>query len=483
MTATPYMGAPQPTGLLGAASGFGYPLTSGLLGAISNAGGVGPFTQSVSGTPNWTQVALQMAGNPHAGPYATNLGTVPAGTGVPTGSAPSTASQVAGGLLGALGKVPSSTVNGAINQILYGNIGSQAAADGAAADSAVSSQLGNVANDGTAANVAASNDAALSALNSSEAGVPGAAFNGSSAGLASLIGAGDYTDAADAAIGSQLSNVADDGTAASVEASNDAALAANDGGAAGAGAGASGGSGAGGASGTLGDVGTALGALGGAYSLYNEINNYQSGNTASDAESGAETGAAIGSIIPGIGTVIGGLIGGAAGALSSAFGGGEMDPESTTWNNVAGAYNQNPNILSGANPGQLYQNLAGVMDAHNNSPGHSQPIEQVFGREGEGNLMDQLTGYLNQQYQAGKIPTGDSITNQWSQIVAPWLASKNASIANQNTSSGQPEGPALTSDLQGLLQAWEQGLFNSSTPMGISGQTIQGLPAYLGYKA
>lgn len=224
-------------------------------------------------------------------------------------------------------------------------------------------------------------------------------------------------------------------------------------------------------------AGKALGGLGSAYSLYNEIKNYQSGNTGSDAMSGAETGASIGTmVLPGIGTLIGGALGAVGGAIASAFGGGEEDPETATWNKVA----QNPSAISSQTPSQLYQNLAGVMDAKDNSAGHSQPIEQAFGREGEGNLMDQLTGYLNQQYQGGNIKPGESIADQWSQTVAPWLASKNASIANQNTASGTPEGPALTSDLQGLIGDWESGQFTGSTPMGINGQTIGGLANYLG---
>lgn len=377
----------------------------------------------------------------------------------PAPSQPSTMSSILQGLSKARGPISK------IAQSLMGTPISAADAatwaSGAPANSAVSQALGgtgNVANDGTAASVQAANDAALA--------------NAAGGGISSLANFASGAPA-DAAVASQLGNVANDGTAAAVQASNDAALNATDGGAAGAAAG----QGAGLAS----DVGTALGALGAGYSLYNTVNNWQSGNTGSDALNGAETGASIGTmIVPGIGTVIGGLLGGAVGAASSAFGGGEHDPETTTWNKVAQAAQSNPSLFAGMSPSQLYQNLAGVMDAKNNSAGHSQPIEQVFGREGEGNLMDQLTGYLNQQYQAGGIKPGESIANQWSQTIAPWLASKNASIANQNTSSGTPEAPALTQDLQGLVSDWENGAFGAQTPMGISGQTIGGLANYAG---
>ncbi|MDE1919031.1 MAG: hypothetical protein KGH96_23570, partial [Sphingomonadales bacterium] len=219
-----------------------------------------------------------------------------------------------------------------------------------------------------------------------------------------------------------------------------------------------------------------------AYSAYNMIKNWQSGNTGSDALNGAETGAGVGSmIVPGIGTVIGGLIGGAAGALSSAFGGGERDPETTNWNSLAGAYNNNPGVMSSLNPSQLYQGLAGVMDAKNNSPGHSEPIEQVYGREGEQNLMDAMTNYANQQYQAGNIKPSESVAEQWTNTIYPWLQSQGASInPNQRTSSGSPEGSALISDLQGLLGDWESGAINPQSQLGINGQPISGLMNFAG---
>lgn len=215
--------------------------------------------------------------------------------------------------------------------------------------------------------------------------------------------------------------------------------------------------------------------------LYNEIEGYQSGNTGSDALSGAETGAAIGSVVPGIGTVIGGLVGGAAGALSSAFGAGEEDPENANWNQYASAYDKNPNVQNYITPAQAYQNLAGVMDAKDNSAGHSEPIEQVFGRMGEQNLMDQMTNYVNQQYNSGAIKPGESISDQWNQTVDPWLQSKGATInPNQNTVTGAPEGSALIGDLQGLLGDWESGELTPQSQVGSGGQTISGLSAFSG---
>lgn len=155
-------------GLLGAAQAYPFPMTSGLLNAISSAGGVGPFTSravgpgaynaavaaqqaAMSAPPqNYSQLALQLAGDPHAGPYAGNLGTVGAGTPTATAgstSGGSTASQIAGGLLGAIEKNPS-----ALQGLLGGNslsaLGSQAAADTA-------SELGSAAAPALAADTSA----------------------------------------------------------------------------------------------------------------------------------------------------------------------------------------------------------------------------------------------------------------------------------------------------------------------------------------
>ena len=99
-------GAPSP-GLIGggAAQTYGYPMTQGLIGAMS---------APQSGSPNWTQVALQLAGNPHAGPYAASDGALPGGfsapsgaSGVPGASGGSSGGSQAIGLLGALAKNPS----------------------------------------------------------------------------------------------------------------------------------------------------------------------------------------------------------------------------------------------------------------------------------------------------------------------------------------------------------------------------------------
>lgn len=240
------------------------------------------------------------------------------------------------------------------------------------------------------------------------------------------------------------------------------------------------------ASGLAGDAGTALGALGSGYSLYNEIKNYQSGATGSDALNGAETGAGIGTMIaPGIGTAIGGLLGGAAGALSSAFGGGRPDPETTAWNSIAKSASSNPSILSSESPANLYQNLAGIMDAKNNSPGHSTALEQVFGRMGEQNLMDQMTGQVNQAIAANPSLSGDSASQLYSSVVEPWLQSKNAYVAPSAivSSNGATAGNSINTMLTSLLGDWMSGAITPSSKLGIAGQTIAGLPTFSGSAA
>lgn len=227
-------------------------------------------------------------------------------------------------------------------------------------------------------------------------------------------------------------------------------------------------------------LGPALGAAGAAYGAYNLATNWQSGNTGTDTLDAAETGAGIGSmILPGIGTVVGGLIGGAVGAISSAFGGGRTDPETLNWNKVAGKLAANPSSASTLTAPQAYQLLAGVMDAKDNSPGHSEPIEQVFGRMGEGKLMVQMTNQINSAIKANPSLKNASASQLYSQVVAPWLSSKRASInPDQKTSSGAPEGKALPLVLTQLINLWKSGQLTSQSKVGVSGQTISGLQSF-----
>lgn len=101
-------------GLLNTASNYGFPLTQGLLSSFGPGGTALP---PQTGFPDYSQIALQMAGNPHAGPYAPV--PVPSGTGIsgPGSSGGSTASSI-GGLLSAVATNPS------LAKSLTGNISS-----------------------------------------------------------------------------------------------------------------------------------------------------------------------------------------------------------------------------------------------------------------------------------------------------------------------------------------------------------------------
>lgn len=223
--------------------------------------------------------------------------------------------------------------------------------------------------------------------------------------------------------------------------------------------------------------------------LYNFAQNWQSGNTGSDAMQGAETGAAIGSVIPGIGTVIGGLVGGAAGALSSAFGGGRHDPESDMLHGLTGQYgqlyNQNPgeaqSALSALSPSQSYQLLAGAMDAKNHSGNSEQPIEATFGRMGEQNLLTQMAGQINQAYNAGQITPGESAADVYSGVVSPWLSKETGGQGLTGGAGG--EAGILGGALENLTGDYMSGALTNNSQIGIAGQTDPDLQPYLGLNA
>jgi hypothetical protein len=244
-----------------------------------------------------------------------------------------------------------------------------------------------------------------------------------------------------------------------------------------------------GLSGALGVGGAALGA-------YNLAENWQSGATGPDALMGAEEGASIGSaVMPGIGTAVGGVLGGAVGAISSAFGGGKPDPETLMGQNYTAQYNslnpqQQGQLASQMSPAQNFQFLAGIFDAKNNSPGHSTPLEQIFGQRGEGNFVLQMTGQINSAIKSGKLSPNASAEQIYSQVVTPWLSSYQGNYGGGNTSAaiqanwtnsqGQPFGNALASSIVNLIGQWQSGALTAQTPIGISGQQLTGLEAYAG---
>jgi hypothetical protein len=192
-----------------------------------------------------------------------------------------------------------------------------------------------------------------------------------------------------------------------------------------------------------GTLGTAAGALAVPLDVYNEVNNWKSGATTSDAMGGAETGAAVGSFFGPIGTGVGALIGGAAGALSS-LAGPTQDPETKDVQNVINATSSNGNnpavAASAQNP---YLELAGLMDDKSSTL----PEYQQYGRMGEQAFTTALTQQINQAAAANPELAADP-TAMYNQVVAPWVSSMNT--------NGSTVGAAYTATNNGLIQDMTQ---------------------------
>jgi hypothetical protein len=219
---------------------------------------------------------------------------------------------------------------------------------------------------------------------------------------------------------------------------------------------------------------------------YNFAKNWKSGATAPDALSGAATGASIGSIIPGVGTLVGGLIGLGAGALSSAFGGGKTSVEQTADRGIdaslAGANNaQRAQAVGSMSPSQSVQYIQGLMNAHDNSPGHSEAIEQVWGKNNSAGFISDMTTQINSAIAKNPSLKGLSASQMYSQVVAPWLKTKGATInAGTKDVKGNPEGQNLIDAVTNIIGQWQSGQLTSSTKVGVGGQTIAGIQAYGG---
>lgn len=233
-------------------------------------------------------------------------------------------------------------------------------------------------------------------------------------------------------------------------------------------------------------LGSAAGDLAIPLSLYNFGKDWQSGATGPDALSGAETGATIGSSFGPIGTLIGGAGGALVGAASSAFGGGKHDPETTALQGLIPeyqqAYDQNPGAatadLGTLDPQQSFETLAGVFDAKNNTPGHSQPIEQTFGRMQEGTFLNDIADQINSGYTSGKVKPGESASDIYSGVVDPWITSQTGGQGILGPQNG--EGGVLTGAIQNLIGDYTSGGLTGTTPIGVSGQTDSSLPAFAG---
>lgn len=171
--------------------------------------------------------------------------------------------------------------------------------------------------------------------------------------------------------------------------------------------------------------------------LYNEVKNWESGNTGADALGGATTGAGIGTaILPGIGTAVGALLGGAAGALSSVFGNGRVDPENANWVGYTGAQNKvlDAGKAAGATPEQIqaaenglaqqvqnpYGALAGYFDLRDNQIKGNNPLYQQYGRMGEEKFTNDLVSQIQNAQKAGTIGANDSASDIYNKVVTPW---------------------------------------------------------------
>jgi hypothetical protein len=173
--------------------------------------------------------------------------------------------------------------------------------------------------------------------------------------------------------------------------------------------------------------------------VYNEVNNWKSGASTSDALAGASTGAAIGSVVPGLGTAIGGVIGGAVGALSSLAGPGEKDPETSDVQNVINATSSNQNNPAvAASASDPYLELAGLMDDRSSTL----PEYQQYGRMGEQQFTDAMTQQINQAAAANPQLAADP-NAMYSQVIAPWVSSMNK--------NGSTVGATYTATNNGLI--------------------------------
>lgn len=219
-----------------------------------------------------------------------------------------------------------------------------------------------------------------------------------------------------------------------------------------------------------------LGPASAALSVYNAANNWKSGATGQDALQGAEAGASIGTaIMPGIGTIAGGLIGGAAGAISSAFGGGQTDPETKNWSsfiNATGGANATQAQVNQAtqnmSPQSAFNLLSGVMDIKDGRI----PFVNAFGRMGESTVLNGMTNQINSAITSGKVSKNATPQQLYQQVVQPWLNSKGATITSTTG------GLQLQSVLQSLIGSWQKGALTSKTALTSSGSKDSSLAAY-----
>lgn len=232
-----------------------------------------------------------------------------------------------------------------------------------------------------------------------------------------------------------------------------------------------------------GSLGSAAGYVAAPLALYSAVKNFKSGATGNDIMQGVSAGSAIGSVIPGVGTLIGAGVGALVGGIASAFGGGTDSQEATMAHKIdsglQGANDQQRmQAISGFSPAQNIQTINGYMNAHNSDS--SEAIQQAFGKNGVANMFGQMMPAINNAISKNPAYAKMNAQQLYTNVVAPWLKGKGASI---NTSSkdvkGNTEGSNLQDSIIATIGQWQSGAFNSKTPVGVKGQTIN-IPTYGG---
>lgn len=219
--------------------------------------------------------------------------------------------------------------------------------------------------------------------------------------------------------------------------------------------------------GASGAIGNAAGYAAIPLSLYNEINNWQSGATGQDALGGASTGAAIGTaVLPGIGTAVGALLGGAAGALSSVFGNGKVDPENQSFEGYTQQFNKTDPTQQKQLASQVqnpYLPLAGMFDLRSNQIKGTIPMYNQYGRMGEQKFANDLINKVQ-----STVKPGESVKDEFTNSVQPWLQG----MGNWNDSNKN----AMMDLMEQMTSQVMDGSYKSNWK-SIGGETPWGTPA------
>jgi hypothetical protein len=156
-----------------------------------------------------------------------------------------------------------------------------------------------------------------------------------------------------------------------------------------------------------------------------------------------------------------------------------MDPENVGWDQYAGAYQQQgAQGVAGASPQQNFQMISGIFDARSSNI----PFYQRYGRMGENQFTTDMMNQVNAALKSGKISGTDSAQSIYQKVVEPWINSMSPNgWQDTATQKGAPEKAAIGNLLTNFIGQWQSGQINSSTQLGIGGQTLAGgVPAFGG---